>query len=696
METREMTTPAEASAEGAALAARAAAIRDEILAAGSGDIHSPATPGNIRTCVRVRPTLAHEQQRCGERIPGMSAASFAQFEYESVVVDRRSREICVLSEVRLIGEPTGDLAVERFAADDAFGGGDNDDAAVFDRAVCPLVETVLKGSQAALIAFGQTGAGKTHTSVAMQRRAAAALLSHRAIASLEVSFLEICGDALSDLLVLADEEDAAASRPPLSLRENANGQLVVTGLRRIAVTTVEEADKVLADANRLRAAAPTSANERSSRSHAICTLRPLRAAASENSGVDEEEEASSLVIVDLAGSERREDVLGHDRQRMQETAATNTSLSSLKECVRLQRLAQRGGGSSSSSAAVVVPYRRSKLTRLLRPFLEGSTPCVILAHLSPLRSAGKHTASTLEFISSLNGESRQKKERLAFNSVEQWTAEEVMGWVRGLDGGKYSHLAICFGGFTGKLLAVEWLGHLVKRIRAEGGEEADAHAIYEAFHELHSAAKRDQQSKDKPITKKATSGGGKASSSGLAAARRAARAAAAAGSTSEVEIFEGPPRTVAAPSSSSEAVEVSDAAPPVEEEPITLTSLLENVDLSERILIFVPPQTLAKAICKLFTAAAALSLSRDEYWRHWLQISLDPSWPIYSANHLGLDTRVVLLLGWQLWSAKGSREQLCLQTASYDTLDRTVQHERLQCPLGRVTSSFLRCRVDQT
>ena len=167
-----MTTPAEASAEGAALAARAAAIRDEILAAGSGDIHSHATPGNIRTCIRVRPTLTHEQQRCGERIPGMSAASFAQFEYESVVIDRRSREICVLSEVRLIGQPTGDLAVERFAADDAFGGGDNDDAAVFDRAVCPLVETVLKGSQAALIAFGQTGAGKTHTSVAMQRRAA--------------------------------------------------------------------------------------------------------------------------------------------------------------------------------------------------------------------------------------------------------------------------------------------------------------------------------------------------------------------------------------------------------------------------------------------------------------------------------------------------------------------------------------------
>ena len=133
--------------------------------------------------------------------------------------------------------------------DDAFGGGDNDDATVFDRAVCPLVETVLKGSQAALIAFGQTGAGKTHTSVAMQRRAAAAFLSHAAIPSLEVSFLEICGDALSDLLVIADEEDAAASRPPLSLRENANGQLVVTGLRRIAVTTVEEADKVLSAAN---------------------------------------------------------------------------------------------------------------------------------------------------------------------------------------------------------------------------------------------------------------------------------------------------------------------------------------------------------------------------------------------------------------------------------------------------------------
>lgn len=42
---------------------------------------------------------------------------------------------------------------------------------------------------------------------------------------------------------------------------------------------------------------------------------------------------------------------------------------------------------------------------------------------------------------------------------------------------------------TGKLLSVEWVVHVVKRVRAQGGEEADAHAIYDAFHQLHRAAK---------------------------------------------------------------------------------------------------------------------------------------------------------------------------------------------------------------
>ena len=95
----------------------------------------------------------------------------------------------------------------------------------------------------------------------------------------------------------------------------------------------------------------------------------------------------------------------------------------------------------------------------------------MLAHVSPLRSAGKHTASTLEFVRCLSGASRQELERCRFNRVERWTPAEVMAWVRSLDDGAHGALAGCFAGFSGKLLAVEWLGHVIKRVRAEGGEE---------------------------------------------------------------------------------------------------------------------------------------------------------------------------------------------------------------------------------
>ena len=140
----------------------------------------------------------------------------------------------------------------------------------------------------------------------------------------------------------------------------------------------------------------------------------------------------------------------HDRARLAETKATNTSLSALKDCVRLQREAQAQPRVGGEAAAAHVPYRRSKLTRLLRPFLHASTgdgtaACVI-AHLAPLRSAGKHSASTLEFVGSLCGVTRAAIERDAFNAVERWNPAEVVAWVGALEGGKYAHLACCFAG----------------------------------------------------------------------------------------------------------------------------------------------------------------------------------------------------------------------------------------------------------
>ena len=649
---------------GVAYVEQAATVRAALLPL----LRPPATPAaltRLRTCVRIRPPLAREIAAYGLPIAGLSRASFAQLEYEACFADRSTGEVVVLSEERVIGQPTGQLEEHRAAADETFGDGDSDEI-VFERTVRPLVERTLTtraGStfcgRSALLAFGQTGAGKTHTCVAMQARAAAALLDGPGVAALGVSFLEICGEQIVDLLTTrferedgdGDEGDGDGGQgdggegdggtdgplpppsippqpmPSLALREAAGGELTVVGWQEVTVHSAHAAIEVLAAANRRRAAAPTAANERSSRSHAICRLRPLAsacavdvadapglagaadvadgtdavggvaandaptAASSANAERDTNAERGAnavrgancaiMLIVDCAGSERREDVLTHGKVRMEETRAANTSLAALKECIRLEseRASRdgRGGGSggggsggsgggggggggdgggSGGSGGSVVPYRRSKLTRLLRPYLERPRPvaddadspppplCHVLAHLSPTRSAGKHTASTLEFVHALRGSSRQARELSRFNRVERWTPAEVMHWVDGLDGGVYAHLRMCFAGFTGKLLSVEWIGHLVKRVRAEGGDEAEAHRIYDAFHVELQAARAEareveaaeEAARDEGRTRTA------ARPSGFAAARRAAKAKMGAAGCA-VEIREGPKRT---------------------------------------------------------------------------------------------------------------------------------------------------------
>ena len=102
--------------------------------------------------------------------------------------------------------------------------------------------------------------------------------------------------------------------------------------------------------------------------------------------------------------------------------------------------------------------------------------------MHPLRSQGKHTASTLEFVASLYGHSRAAQEKDAFNAVEAWPAAKVVRWVAQLEGGRYRALAPGFGGLSGKRLATEWRGTIIKFVAAQGGTEEDALAIYDAFH----------------------------------------------------------------------------------------------------------------------------------------------------------------------------------------------------------------------
>ena len=118
-------------------------------------------------------------------------------------------------------------------------------------------------------------------------------------------------------------------------------------------------------------------------------------------------------------------------------------------------------------------------------------------------------------------------EKASFNDVEAWPASRVVRWVAELEGGRYEALASAFGGLSGKRLATEWRGTVVKFVRAQGGTEEDALAIYDAFHERLRQAKARNAKRTAPLPRTAQ-GAAAAPASEPAAAPAAAPAAPAA------------------------------------------------------------------------------------------------------------------------------------------------------------------------
>lgn len=182
-----------------------------------------AASSAVSVCVRVRPVLPDERELLGKDISGHTAASSSQVDYDAVVADSVAGKVHVLSEARKLGKPTGKIATQVFTPHHVFGPNETDDA-VYDASVSPLVAHALAGGASTVIAYGATGAGKTHSMTAVQRLAAAALLAGGQHA-LRLSFFELRGEGCYDLLHEQKE---------LVLRDDGTGDIVVCGLQQVS------------------------------------------------------------------------------------------------------------------------------------------------------------------------------------------------------------------------------------------------------------------------------------------------------------------------------------------------------------------------------------------------------------------------------------------------------------------------------
>ncbi|EED95723.1 predicted protein, partial [Thalassiosira pseudonana CCMP1335] len=269
-----------------------------------------------------------------------------------------------------------------------------------------ILRAFLNGYNATVLAYGMTGSGKTYTmgSEANVEDLQSGSLSERdgliprfvadiftmlgernsSLVDYKVSasFLEVYGEAIHDLL----DED----RQSLKLREDSKGEVFVVGLSTVPVINDAEAMGILNTGTMNRTTAATLMNCTSSRSHAVFTIN-LQQTTRGSEGVDITT-TSRLTFVDLAGSERMKKT-GAEGERMREGIKINEGLLALGNVINAlgdeERLAK--------GEKVHVPYRQSKLTRLLQDALGGNSQTLFLACVSPSDTNASETISTLQY-----------------------------------------------------------------------------------------------------------------------------------------------------------------------------------------------------------------------------------------------------------------------------------------------------------
>lgn len=196
-----------------------------------------------------------------------------------------------------------------------------------------------------------------------------------------VTFLEIYNEEIRDLLA---EPGSHQPRGGLAIREDKTVKVV--GLVELKPRNAEEVKQIVLQGNSRRTQSPTHANETSSRSHAVLQVHVTQSP--RTASLTEQRTMATLSIIDLAGSERAAATTNMG-QRMIEGANINKSLLALGNCINA--LCESGG------AIRHVPYRNSKLTRLLKFSLGGNCKTVMIVCVAPTSAHFDDTHNTLVY-----------------------------------------------------------------------------------------------------------------------------------------------------------------------------------------------------------------------------------------------------------------------------------------------------------
>ncbi|EIW76156.1 kinesin-domain-containing protein [Coniophora puteana RWD-64-598 SS2] len=264
---------------------------------------------------------------------------------------------------------------------------------VYEATAKPLLSGLLEGYNATVFAYGATGCGKTHTISGTEDDPGIIYLAMSDLfqriedrqdewsTEVSVTFLEIYNEEIRDLLA---EPGTPTPRGGLQIREDKSVKVV--GLSELHPASADQVKEIVLLGNSRRTQSPTHANETSSRSHAVLQVHLTQAP--RTASLTEQRTVATLSIIDLAGSERAAATTNMG-QRMVEGANINKSLLALGNCINA--LCESGG------AVRHVPYRNSKLTRLLKFSLGGNCKTVMVVCVAPTSAHFDDTHNTLVY-----------------------------------------------------------------------------------------------------------------------------------------------------------------------------------------------------------------------------------------------------------------------------------------------------------
>ena len=365
-------------------------MRDDSLEEGDYD-NSDTAGNNFKVVVRVRPPLPRELN--GDK----------RFQNIFRIADDKritvSENLSALDDPRAEDLSSGNFSTYTFTFDHVYSE-DSNQADVYNNTARDAVLSSLQGYNASIIAYGQTGTGKTYTMEGEQAPKLRGIIprateeifdfienavSERKKFLVRASYLQIYNEVISDLL--------KPERTSLQIREDKRRGVFVEGLSEWVVRSPKEVSGLMQRGAMTRATANTKMNEISSRSHAVFIIIAEQLEyLDEDSGNGEDRRGQTfkvgkLNLVDLAGSERVR-LTGATGRRLEESKKINQSLSALGNVI---------AALTDSKGRQHIPYRDSKLTRILEDSLGGNCRTTMMAMISPALESFPESLSTLKF-----------------------------------------------------------------------------------------------------------------------------------------------------------------------------------------------------------------------------------------------------------------------------------------------------------